>query len=146
MFRRWVKSTTTLEEGKRSCFGKSSYKTLKIADQYATKAENRSGIPLYVYSCTICKEFHLSKKIGPHTVDRKDVTLLTYKLVKDKYEVLKIRSEFNHETRKAERVERRYFIKNKETGKQIGPFWSRERVEEELEKLQKEFITIGAQL
>lgn len=62
MFRRWMNSTTPIDVGLRSCFGKSAYRTEEIAEKYKAKAEEARGITLRVYSCKICKQFHLTKK------------------------------------------------------------------------------------
>ena len=61
-FNRWLRSSTTLDDGLRGCFGKSAYSTEKKAQETLNKRQAETSDNLRYYKCDICKMFHLTKK------------------------------------------------------------------------------------
>ena len=61
-FKRWLRTTTTLEVGAKSCFKKAAYTTMAQAETVKSKCEARDGrYPLRIYRCEICGFLHLTK-------------------------------------------------------------------------------------
>lgn len=63
MFERWRRSSVPITYGWGPCYRKGAYKTREIAEAYKVKSEGRTpGLVLYVYHCSVCKQFHLTKQ------------------------------------------------------------------------------------
>jgi hypothetical protein len=63
-FNRWARSSTTIDEGLKSCFSKAAYSTESLAKEVIGRRMDNVNHTLRYYKCEICSAFHLTKKLG----------------------------------------------------------------------------------